>query len=222
MGTSSKGIHSVDLGQIRRPAIYRNLVLALLLIIIVALAWAGISNVQAAASPTSPAVCLQWDISGEWQYRASLGGYGTMTFQQAGESGALTGSWHNVAGGGSGTLHGNISGASVEIHPTEFEKYTGTVAPDGTKMAGTFTYYDRVRYMGNDRLRRLPAGTTTASPEHGQYRSPLGKSYLSADFPDACNQYLCHGSSTSYSGRASRDYIFGRHTARYRDYLYRH
>jgi len=99
--------------------------------------------VQAAASLTSPAVCLQWDISGEWQYQASLGGLGTFSFQQAGESGALTGSWHNVAGGGSGTLYGNISGASVEFHPTEFETYTGTVAPDGTKMAGTFTYYDK-------------------------------------------------------------------------------
>jgi len=83
--------------------------------------------------------CLAWDITGVWQYRASAGGYGTLTFQQNLSNGWLTGSWHNEANGGRGDFDtGGIVGISIGFHPVTTQTWRGTVNAAGTYMAGTY------------------------------------------------------------------------------------
>lgn len=115
----------------------------LLLLLAFVLPILGLSQLgRAAAAPEAPAdqgACIAWNIQGEWQYRASLGGYGTMNFIQD-SAGILTGSWYNAANGASGSIDGDIKGASVHFIPSASEAFMGTVTPDGKKIAGTFTY----------------------------------------------------------------------------------
>ena len=83
--------------------------------------------------------CLSWNITGEWAYSASGGGWGTITFQQNLSNGWLTGSWINQAGGWSGEFDsGGIIGISVGFHPSEGSDWRGTVSSDGTKIRGNY------------------------------------------------------------------------------------
>lgn len=91
------------------------------------------------AADSDEGACLVWDITGTWQYRASAGGYGTMTYQQD-AAGKLTGSWWNEAAQGAGTLTGSIQGVSLGYHPFEGQTWQGTVAPSGNKISGTWTW----------------------------------------------------------------------------------
>ena len=118
------------------------MVFLFLAVVLVLPVW-GISlqgGVEAApGEPAGQGACLAWNIDGEWQYRASLGGYGTMNFIQD-PAGNLAGSWYNAANGASGSIKGDIEGAAVHFIPSETEAFMGTVAPDGKKIVGTFTY----------------------------------------------------------------------------------
>jgi hypothetical protein len=83
--------------------------------------------------------CLAWNITGVWRYRASAGGYGTLTFQQNLSNGWLTGSWHNEANGGRGDFDsGGIVGISLGFHPVTTQTWRATVNADGTYMGGTY------------------------------------------------------------------------------------
>jgi hypothetical protein len=87
--------------------------------------------------------CLAWDISGEWSYSASAGGYGIFIFQQDPTNGSLTGSWQNYANGGSGVIDsGGVIGLAVGFHPTPTSTWRGTVSADGTAIRGTYSKPD--------------------------------------------------------------------------------
>ena len=98
---------------------------------------ARLMSVQAVVPAAT--TCIDWNIQGAWQYRASGGGYGTLDFLQN-ASGALSGTWHNVAQGSSGNIAGQITGASVVWGDAgSSTNLQATVAPTGLKMAGTYT-----------------------------------------------------------------------------------
>jgi len=89
---------------------------------------------------TDDVFCMAWNITGQWNYQASAGGYGTMQFLQDTTTGKLTGSWHNVANQGSGDLEGEVEGVSLGFIPYEGQNWQGTVNVDGSKMTGTYTH----------------------------------------------------------------------------------
>lgn len=132
----------------------------------------------AAAEPVAPAAvtCLDWNIQGQWQYRASGGGYGNLNFLQD-AAGKLTGSWHNVAQGSSGAISGQITGASVVWGDAgSGENLQATVDAAGTKMAGTYTSSTSNgtwEATGAAHCLRwstpLPAGTARAVVKWGEY-----------------------------------------------------
>jgi len=141
----------------------------------------GLAMAPAMRIPTAQAQgaelpCIAWDISGEWQYRASAGGYGTIRFQQD-AAGNLTGSYYNAATGGSGTFTGQISGTSFVFRTNMGEELRGTVSPDGLRIAGTFVFGNQGgvwQATGTARcLRRAPAplpGTQVTTVRWGPFR----------------------------------------------------
>lgn len=97
----------------------------------------------AGEAKTDGGICIWWDITGTWSYKASWGGYGTMQFLQDSE-GKITGSWYNAANGASGTLEGSIIGASLGfIVPESEEDFQGTVNVNGDIIGGTFSLGDQ-------------------------------------------------------------------------------
>ena len=83
--------------------------------------------------------CLAWDVTGVWHYRASAGGYGTLTFQQNLTNGWITGSWHNEASGGSGDFDsGGVVGHAIGFHPTPTSTWRGTISSDGRTIQGIY------------------------------------------------------------------------------------
>jgi hypothetical protein len=113
----------------------RKLVLTTLFVLVSLL----VAGVALAAPPAQINACYSWNIQGEWQYRASAGGYGTLSYKQD-ALGNLSGGWHNVANGASGDIEGSITGSTVNWNsPGSSESFVATVTSDGKKIAGTFT-----------------------------------------------------------------------------------
>jgi hypothetical protein len=124
--------------------------------------------------------CLAWDITGEWAYSASLGGWGTLNFQQVQldeRSGSLSGTWHNRANGGTGSFEdGGIINSAVGFHPTPGDTWRGTVSADGTVIQGDFASNGESGYWratGQARCRARqpipPEGSARATVRWGDY-----------------------------------------------------
>ena len=106
-----------------------------LLTAVALLAGSHLAAVRATAQ--GEGICVAWNIGGTWQYQASKGGYGTLSFQQA-QTGALQGTFYNAATGGSGTLSGQINGQAVRFTSSANEYFEGTLDSAGKSITGTF------------------------------------------------------------------------------------
>jgi hypothetical protein len=158
-------------------AIRRSLAIGLVLLVVVtASPPAGTLASAPSVEPDETGVCIAWNIAGEWQYRASGGGYGTLNFLQN-VSGNLTGTWHNVAAGSNGNLTGRISGASVVWgDAVSGANLQATINPAGTKMAGTYTeasssgtWEATGAARCTQRQTPLPSGSVRAVVKWGEY-----------------------------------------------------
>ena len=109
-------------------------------VLVLALIAALVAGGESAAAPDdteNQGICVRWDISGEWQYAASMGGYGTLNFNQD-PDGTFTGTYYNAATGGSGTLSGQINGQAVRFTSDAAEYFEGTLDSTGTNFTGVF------------------------------------------------------------------------------------
>jgi hypothetical protein len=59
---------------------WRKVVVVLSVVLGLSLSGGGLSLFTAV--PAALAACARWDISGDWQYQASAGGYGVLHFTQ--------------------------------------------------------------------------------------------------------------------------------------------
>jgi hypothetical protein len=78
-----------------------------------------LSSAPIAANDTAAPqqACVGWDLTyANWLYRASAGGYGTISLTQD-ANGLLTGSYWNEAAQGGGTLTGHVEGTSLGRRP---------------------------------------------------------------------------------------------------------
>lgn len=123
----------------RRTATGSVLLMGLLLVTLL-----SIPAVQGQDDPVIAAeekgVCLSWDISGQWDYDTTTGGYGRFELQQDAD-GNLKGSfWNEAAGWGGNVPSGKVNGTSLYFATEAGEQFEGTIHPDGRIINGTFTW----------------------------------------------------------------------------------